>query len=78
MDVLFYSSIAEEKGIQDVLVRVVVSLGVRDGLQVLKVLIIVNVFPQMYMGILERKHLLMIEGDLSDWMSVLLKIPGMS
>ena len=35
------------------LVRIVVRLGVHGELQALKVLIIVNVFPQMYMGFLE-------------------------
>ena len=43
-----------------------VRFGVRGRLQVLKVLIIVNVFPQMYIGGLEMKYVLMIEGDLSD------------
>ena len=37
------------------LVRIVVCLGVRGALQILKVLIIVNVFPQMYMSFLEMK-----------------------
>ena len=60
------------------LVRILVRLGVRGELQVLKVLIIVNVFPEVYMGFLEMKYVLMIEGDLSDWMLVLLEIPGMS
>ena len=53
-----------------------VRLGVRGELQVLKFLIVVNVFLQMYMGFLELKYVLMIEGDLSDWMLVLLEIPG--
>ena len=53
-----------------------VRLVVRGELQVLKVLIIVNVFPQTYMGFLEMKCLLMIEGVLSEWMLVLLEIPG--
>ena len=44
--------------------------------QLLKVLIIVSVFPQMYMGFFEMKYVLLIEGDLSDWM--LLEIPEMS
>ena len=48
------------------LVRIMVRLGVRGELQVLKVLIIVNVFPQIYMGFLEMKYVLMIEGDLSN------------
>ena len=42
-----------------------VRLRVRGKLQVLKVLIIVNVFPQMYMGFFEMKNVLMIESDLS-------------
>ena len=56
------------------LVRIVVRLGMRGELQVL---IIVNVFLQMYMVFLEMKFVLMIEGGLSDWMLVLLEIPGM-
>ena len=48
------------------LVRIVVRLGVRGELQVLKILIIVNDFPQMYMDFLEMKNTLMIEDDLSD------------
>ena len=59
------------------LVRIVVRLGVHGELQVLKILIIVNVFLQMYMGFLELRYVLMIEGGLSDWMLVLLDIPGM-
>ena len=48
------------------LVRIVVRLGVLGELQFLKVPVIVNVFPQMYMGFLEKKYVLMIEGDLLD------------
>ena len=55
-----------------------VRLGVRGELQILKVLIIANVFAQMYMGFFEMKYVLMIEGDLSDWMLLLLEISGMS
>ena len=61
-----------------ILVPIVVRLGVRGEPQVLKVLIKVNVFPQKYMGFLEMKYVLMIEGDLSDWMLMLSEIPGMS
>ena len=50
------------------------SLGVRGELRVLKVLLIVNFFLQMYMGFLEMKNVLMIGGDLCDWMLVLLEI----
>ena len=60
------------------LVRISVRLGVRGELQVLKVLIIVNVSPEMFMSFLEMKYVLMIEGDLCDWMLVLLEIPVMS
>ena len=60
------------------MVRVVVRLGVRGELKILKVLIIVNIFPQMHTDFLETKYVLMIEGDLSDWMLVLLETPGMS
>ena len=55
-----------------------VRLRVRGKLQVRKVLIIVNVFPQMYMAFFEMKYVLMIESGLSDWILVLLEIPGMS
>ena len=58
------------------LVRIMVRSGVHGELQVLKVLIIVNVFPQMYMGFLEKRDVLMFQGDLSDWILVLLEIPG--
>ena len=44
------------------LVRIVVYFGVHGELQFLKVLIKVNVFLQMYMGFLEMKYVLMIEG----------------
>ena len=53
-----------------------VRLGVRGELHVLRVLIIVNVFLQMYMGFLEMKYVLMIEGGLSDWILVWLENPG--
>ena len=53
------------------------SLGVRGDLRVLKDLIIINVFPQIYMGFLEMKYVLMIEDDLSDWFLVMLEILGM-
>ena len=43
-----------------------VRLGVLGELHILKVLIIVNVFPQIYLGFLEMKYVLMIEVDLSD------------
>ena len=46
--------------------RILVRLGMRSELQVLKVLIIVKVFLQMYMDFLEKKYVLMIEGGLSD------------
>ena len=59
------------------LVHIAVRLGVRGKQQVLKVLIIVNVFLQMYMGFLEIEYVLMIEGGLSDWMLVLLEIARM-
>ena len=78
LNVMFYQGLSEKKGIYFMFVCVVVGLGVRGELQVLKVLIIVIVFPQMYMGFLEMKYVLMIEGDLSNWMLVLLEIPGMS
>ena len=42
-----------EKGICCILFRIVVRLEVRDELRVLKVLIKMRVFPQMYMGFLE-------------------------
>ena len=65
-------------GINYLLVRIVVRLGVRGDLRVPKVVTKVNVFLQMYMGFPEKKYLLMIEeGGLSDWMLVLLEIPGM-
>ena len=50
----------------DIMVRIVVRLGFHGDLQVLKILIIVNVFPQMYMDFLEMKYVLMIKGDLFD------------
>ena len=56
---------------------IVVRLDVRGELRALKVLIIVNVFLQTNMGFLNKKYVLMIGGDLSVWMLVLLKIPGM-
>ena len=59
------------------LVRIVVCFGVHGELQFLKVLIKVNVFLQMYMGFLELKYVLMIEGGWSDLILVLLEIPGM-
>ena len=55
---------------------IVVHLVVRDELRVLNVVIKVNVFLQMFMGFLEMKYVLMVEGGLSDWMLVLLEIPG--
>ena len=54
-----------------------VRLGVRGELRVLKVLIIVNVFLQRYMGFLEMKNVLMIGVDFSDWMLLFFEIPGM-
>ena len=59
-----------------ILVRIVFCLGVRGELRVLKVLIIVNVFLQMYMDFLEMKDVLMIGGSLSEQTLVLLEIPG--
>ena len=58
------------------LFRIVVRIGMRGELQVLKVLIIVKVFLQMYIDFFEMKYVLMIEGGLSDWMLVLLEILG--
>ena len=49
----------------------------RGELKVLKVLTTVNVLLQMYMDFLEMKYVLMIKDDLSDWMLVLLEIPGL-
>ena len=77
LGVLFYQGLAEGKGICYTLVRIVVRLGVRGELEVLKVLIIVDVLVQMYMGFLEMRYVLMVEDGLSDWMLVLLEIPGM-
>ena len=54
-----------------------VRLVVRRELQVLKVLIKVNVFLQMYIGFFEMKYVLMIEGGLFVWILVLLEIPVM-
>ena len=44
LGVLFYKDLAEQNGIYCTFVRIVVCLGVRGELQVLKVLIIVNAF----------------------------------
>ena len=55
-----------------------VRLELHGELRVLKVLIIMHVFPQMYMDFREMKYVLMIGGDLSDSMLVLLEIPRMS
>ena len=62
-----------EKGICCILFRIVVRLEVRDELRVLKVLIKMRVFPQMYMGFLEMKNVLLIGCYLS-----LMEIPGVS
>ena len=43
-----------------------VRLEVRDEQRVSKVLIIMRVFRQMYMGFLKKKNVLMIGVDLSD------------
>ena len=51
--VLFSQGFAEVRGIYYMLVRFVVRLGVRSELQVLKVLIKVNVFLQIYMVFLK-------------------------
>ena len=66
------------KGIYYILDRIVVRLELHGELRVLKVLIIMHVFPQMYMDFREMKYVLMIGGDLSDSMLVLLEIPRMS
>ena len=59
------------------LLRNMLSFVVRGEIQVLNVLIIINVFPQMYMDFLEMKYVLMIQDDLSDWLLVLLEFLGM-
>ena len=43
-----------------------VLLGTRGELQVLKALIIVNVFLQLYLDFLGMKYVLMVEDGLSD------------
>ena len=60
LSVFFYLGLVEGKAIYYILVCIVVCLGMRGELQVLKVLIIVNVFLQMYMDFPQMKNVLMI------------------